>query len=614
MSFRSFHRVVSSRCAWTLALSLPIAATVAVAQPQTITVTATRVPVRVSDVVAEVTVLDRAAIERSEGRTLVDLLSQQAGLQSTSTGGLGKNSGLFIRGLESRHTLLLVDGVRVHSATVGSPSLDNLPLEGVERIEIVRGPLSSLYGSGAFGGVVQVFTRRGGDGLSTNAKASAGSHGYGQLSAGVGFGDGRFDAAVQLQHTRTSGISATNPHVPFGSHDPDADGFRQNAGTLRLGWRLSPGWRVDALALQSTGKSDLDDGPGSAQAELENRIGSVSLSGSVAPGWRARLFVSDATDSYETLSSASAFATLGVISTRQRQYGWENSFDTVAGTLLTLAERIEEKVSRPQQPFQVDQRHIDALAVGLSGAAGAHVWQASLRHDRNSQFGSQNNGALGYGFAVTPAWRIGASVGASYVAPSFNQLYFPNFGNPLLVPEEGEHAELSLRWTSAVHSLRAAYYEHRYRGFITSGPQPVNLPQARIDGVSVSYEGRWRTLELTASLDHTDPRNATAGHANHSRLLPRRAQRAARVGADWDSGAFSVGATLAAFSHRFDNPANSTRLAGYGTLDLRAEWTLAPAWRLAVKLNNAADKRYETALGYNQPRREAFVTLRYASK
>lgn len=615
MLFRSFHRVLRSRRVLALTVSLPFAASAAQAQPQTITVTATRVPVRVSDVVAEVTVLDRAAIERSEGRTLVELLSQQAGLQFTSTGGLGKNSGLFIRGLESRHTLLLVDGVRVFSATVGSPSLDNLPLEAIERIEIVRGPLSSLYGSGAFGGVIQVFTRRGGQGLSANAKASAGSHGYGQAAAGVGFGDGRFDAALQVQHTQTRGISATNPQVPFGSHHPDDDGFRQNAGSLRLGWQLSPGWRVDAMALQSTGKSDLDDGPGgSAQAELENRLGSVALSGSVLPGWRTRLFVSDATDSYETLSSASAFASLGVISTRQRQYGWENSFDTPAGTLLALAERMEEEVSRPGQPFDVSQRHIDAVAAGLSGTAGAHSWQASLRHDRNSQFGKQNNGALGYGFAITPAWRVGASVGASYVAPSFNQLYFPNFGNPLLVPEEGEHAELSLRWTAAEHSLRAAYYEHRYRGFITSGPQPVNLPKAKIDGVTVSYEGRWRALDLTASLDHTDPRNATAGNANNDKLLPRRAQRAARLGADWNGGSFSAGATLAAFSHRFDNAANTVRLGGYGTLDLRAEWTLAPAWRLGLKLNNAGDKRYETALGYNQPGREGFVTLRYAMR
>ena len=584
-------------------------------QPQTITVTATRTPVRVSDVVAEVTVLDRAAIQRSEGRTLVEILSQQPGLQFSSTGGLGKTSGLFIRGLEARHTLLLVDGVRVFSATVGTPSLDNLPLEMVDRIEIVRGPLSSLYGSGAFGGVIQVFTRRGGPGLSGSAKASAGSNGYGQLAAGVGFGDGRFDGAVRVQHTRVDGFSATNAQVPFGSHHPDDDGFRQNAGSVRLGWQLTPGWRVDATVLQSTGKSAIDDGPSAgAQAEVHNRVGMVSLGGSVAPGWRMRLFASDATDSYDTLSSASAFAALGAIRSRQRQYGWENSLDTPLGALVLLAERLEERVSRPGQPFQISKRHVDAAAAGLSGAAGPHLWQASLRRDRNSQFGNQDNGAVAYAFALTPAWRVGASLGASYVAPSFNQLYFPNFGNPLLVPEEGEHGELSLRWTAGEHNLRAAWYEHRYRGFITSGPQPVNLPKARIDGLTLSYETRWRNLQLNASLDHTDPRNATVGNPNHDKLLPRRAQRAARLGADWDGGGWSAGATAAAFSQRFDDAANTVRLAGYATLDLRADWRIDRQWTLGARLNNVGDKAYHTALGYNQPGREAFVTLRWTSR
>lgn len=141
-----------------------------------VTVTATRVPTPVSALVAEITVLDRAAIERAEGRTLAELLAQQPGLQLSSNGGLGKTSSLFIRGLEARHTLLLVDGVPLSSSTVGTASLDNLPLESIERIEIVRGPLSSVYGNGAMGGVIQIFTRRGQPGLTGQGKLSLGSN------------------------------------------------------------------------------------------------------------------------------------------------------------------------------------------------------------------------------------------------------------------------------------------------------------------------------------------------------------------------------------------------------------------------------------------------------
>ncbi len=621
--FRSCHFFTLSRRALLPALlSSPFLLCMATARAQstteTITVTATRMPARVSEVVAEVTVLERADIERAEGRTLVALLAQQAGLQFSSNGGLGKTASLFIRGLEARHTLLLVDGVRVASATVGTPSLDNLPLEAVERIEIVRGPVSSLYGSGAMGGVIQVFTRQGGRGLSANAKIAAGSHGFSQAAGGVGFGEAVWDAAAQVQHTDTRGVSATNAQVPFGSHDPDRDGFRQTGGSLRLGWQpfgdtRRADWRLELLTLQSRGLTRLDDGPGAdARAQMENRLASLSARGHVAPGWRMRLSAAESVDAYDTLASASPWAALGVIQTRLHQYGWENSVDTPLGTALLLAERHKETVSRPGAPFEVSERHIDGLALGLDGHAAAHAWQASLRHDRNSQFGGTTTGALAYGYAITPAWRAGASWGTGFNAPSFNQLYYPGFGNPLLLPEKGRHGELSLRWTVGEHRLRAAYYEHRYRGFITSGPLPANLPKARIDGVTLAYEGRWRAVDLSASYDHTDPRNATAGHANEDKLLPRRAPDMLRLGADWQAAAWSAGATLAAASHRFDDAANATRLGGYATLDLRVRWALERRLSLGVELNNAAGKSYETALGYPQPGREVFVTLRHA--
>lgn len=583
---------------------------------QQVVVTATRVPLPVNQLVAEVSVIDRATIERNEGRTLVELLSQQAGLQFSSNGGLGKTASVFIRGLEARHTLLLVDGVRVGSATVGTPSLDNLPLEAVERIEIVRGPMSSVYGSGALGGVVQVFTRQGTRGLSANAKLAVGSQRYRQAAAGLGWGDGLFDVAAQLQHTDTRGIAASNERVPFGSFNPDRDGFRQNAGSLRLGFAPGGDWRVEMLALQSTGLTRLDDGPGAdARAELDNRISSLSARGSVRPGWQMRVSLGESRDAYDTLASASPFAALGAITTRSRQTAWENTLATPLGTALLLLERTSERVGRPGAPFSVSERDIDALALGLNGNAGPHSWQASLRRDRNSQFGGVSTGALAYGWALSPAWQLGASYGSSQTLPSFNQLYFPGFGNPRLLPEEGKHGEISLRWTAGEHQLRAAWYDYRYGGFISSGPQPVNLPRVEIDGLSFSYEGRWQQLDLRAALDHTDPRNATVGNANFGKQLARRARQALRLGADWQGGAWSAGASLQAFSHRFDEAANTNRLGGYATLDLRAEWQLARSdagtTALGLRINNIGGKVYATTLGYNQPGREAFLTLRH---
>ncbi len=369
---------------------------------------------------------------------------------------------------------------------------------------------------------------------------------------------------------KTAAFSATNAKAPFGNFNADRDGFRQNSASLRLGWWPSADWRADLLSLQSTSLTRLDDGPGAdARAELQNRLISLSARGQVLAGWNTRFSVSDATDSYNTLASASQFAALGVIKTRSHQFGWENSASTPLGTALVLLERTTEKVSRPGQPFALSERDIDALALALSGAAASHSWQGSLRRDSNSQFGGVTTSALAYGYALDPAWRLGASYGSSQVLPSFNQLYFPNFGNPALLPEKGQHCEVSLRWSEAEHSLRAAYFDYRYRGFISSGPQPVNLPRVEIDGLSLAYEGRWRELALTAALDHIDPRNATVGSANFGKQLARQAKDALRMGADWQAGAWSAGATVSAFAQRYEEAANVNRLGGYGLPDLR---------------------------------------------
>ena len=579
-----------------------------------VVVTATRSATRIGETVAEVTVIDRAELERSDGQMLIEVLAREPGIQFGSTGGLGRTGSLFIRGHESRHTLLLIDGVRVGSATSGTPSLDNLPLDSIERIEIVRGPLSSLYGSDAVGGVVQIFTRRGREGLRPNARMTVGSNRYRQLGGGLSFGDGRFDGAVQLQALDTDGFSATNPRVPFGNFNSDRDGFRQNAASVRLGGQLTDRWRLEGLLLESRGTVQYDDGLGTdSRAKLRTAVQSLQAIGRPGNDWSTRLIAAHSVDRYDTVASANPFFGLGVIETTQQQFTWENTFATRLGTALAVLERLDQDVSRPGQPFAVSDRTIDALALGLSGEAASHGWQASVRNDRNSQFGNQTTGSLGWSYAFTPAWSAGASYGTSFVAPSFNQLYFPGFGNPDLKPEEGKHAELSMQWKAGRHDVRAAWFDSRIRSFITSGPTPVNVPRTRIDGLALSYSGRWNDVVLGASVDRIDPRNETTG-ANFGKMLPRRAKLALKTHADWGRGPWSVGATWSAYSDRFDDAANTRPLAGYGTIDLRADWRFSRDWSLGARLNNVGDKAYETAFGYNQPGRELFLTVRYAPR
>ena len=576
-------------------------------------VTGTRTPTRVDEALGDVAVIGRDQIEQSAGKTLAELLGQQAGVQFWASGGLGKASSVSLRGLEARHTLLLVDGVRYSSATVGTPTWENIPLESIERIEIVRGPLSGLYGSDAVGGVIQIFTRRGKDGLRGNAVATVGSKRFGQLGGGLSFGQGAFDGSIQVQHMENRGFSATNSAVPFGSFNADNDGFRQNSGSAQLGWKIGGGWRADARLLQSDGVSQYDDGPGAdAKAKLRTQIASISVGGPMNAIWQTSLRVARSADDYITLATASPFSDLGKIGTVQDQLVWENTVATPIGAAVVILEQTRQKVSRPGEPFSVSDRNITGVAAGLNGQAGAHHWQANLRHDSNSQFGSQTTGTAAYGFDITSRWRVGASYGTSFVAPNFNQLYFPNFGNPKLLPEEGKQSELNVRWLGSNQQARVAYFDNRIRGYISSGPLPTNIPRTRIDGVTASYEARIANVALAASVDHVNPRNDTNGSSSYGKLLPRRVKDSAKFGADVDLGAWHVGGSFVAFSERFDNAANTTRLPGFATLDLRADWRFAKKWSVGLRLNNVTDKKYETVYGYNQPGREGYLTLRYS--
>jgi vitamin B12 transporter len=279
-----------------------------------------------------------------------------------------------------------------------------------------------------------------------------------------------------------------------------------------------------------------------------------------------------------------------------------------------VLERIQQDVTRPGAPFSVSERSIDALALGWSANVNAHDVQASLRRDRNSQFGNATTGALAYAYEFTDVWRAGGAYGTSFTAPSFNQLYFPGFGNPNLKPEEGRHGELFVQWATGVQEWRATAYEHRYDLFISSGPQSGNVPKVKISGATLAWNARLDAWALAASYDHVNPQNDSVGTANFGKQLPRRAKQALKASADWQWATYSIGASMQAYSGRFDDTRNTIRLGGYGVLDLRANWAFLPDWSVGLRLNNVAGKSYETAFGYNQPGREGFVTLRWAPR
>jgi vitamin B12 transporter len=588
-----------------LALSLSSSGALAQAPLQQTIVTATRTETRADELVSDVTVIDRQQIENSTARSLAELLARNGGLQMSANGGLGKQSSVFTRGTENRHTIFLVDGVRVGSATAGIPNWDAIPVDMIERIEILKGPGSALYGSDGVGGVVQVFTHRGTQGFHPYAALTAGSYQHYELAAGVTGGQGALGYTLGVQRTREQGFSATNPRVPFGNYNPDDDPFEQDAVNGSLRYDLGGGWAVDGTALYSDGTSWIDDGPGfDSRSAVRALAAQAGIKGRPTAGWLTSLRVSQGEDTSNSIVASFP----GAFKTSQRQWTWQNDIDTPAGVVLAGLEQRQQDVSATTA-YAVTERTIRAVFAGLNGNAGAHSWQANLRRDDNTQFGGATTGFAGYGYRITPAWRASASYGTSFVAPSFNQLYFPGFGNPDLQPEEGKNYDLSIAWARDGHEVKLVRFDNRIRGFMTNTTLPQNIPRARIEGWTLSYGGAFGRLALRGTLDLLDPRNEVNGNQ-----LPRRSEQQATAAADWQQGAWRFGGSLLAVGERFDDAANLNRLGGYATIDLYADWQFSRDWSVQGKVNNLADRDYETAMGYNQPGRAFYVTLRWQPK
>lgn len=572
-------------------------------------VTANRVETRTSELTSEVIVVDREAIENSAGRTLIEVLARTASVQLSSNGGRGQTSGVFIRGTESRHTVLLIDGVRYGSVTAGTPIWDNIPLEMIERIEVVKGPASAMYGSDAAGGVIQIFTRRGQQGFFPHASLTLGSEGHHEVAAGLRGGQGDVSYSLNVQDLAEKGFSATNPAVPFGSYNPDRDGFDQRSVSGSVDWRFTPGWKFSATGLQSEGTVQFDDGPGAdTRSRLRSSNLSLGIEGQLTSQWKSRLTYGRSVDRINALTSASPWNLPGLFETTQDQWTWQNEVATPVGLLVAGLESLQQSVDS-STPYDVTQRRVHSVFAGLTGNAGAHSWQLNARGDKNSQFGNNTTGYAGYGYQIAPQWRVHGAYGTSFVAPSFNQLYWPGFGSPTLQPEKGKNAEVGVTWTAGDHSVKLIHFDNRIRGYITPGTAPTNVPRARIDGWTLGYEGRAGALALRASVDALDPRNEQTGLR-----LQRRAKTQVNLGADYTVGAWTLGGSVLHAGNRFEDAANTTPLAAYTTVDLSVRYALNRDWSLQANINNLTDRQYETALGYNQPGRGVFLTLRWQPK
>ncbi|WP_313400590.1 TonB-dependent vitamin B12 receptor [Stenotrophomonas sp.] len=608
-----------------LALALPGVATAqnAPTELDDITVTATRTPISIENSVVPVQVIDRAQIDRSQATTLQDLLRGRAGLDFTNQGGIGKITSLFLRGTNSNQVLVLVDGVRIGSATNGMATLQDLPIDQIERVEIVRGPRSSLYGSEAIGGVIQIFTRTAGQGLQQNLAITAGSNNLRQVGAGFSNRGERGWISAQGGYQDTDGINACRGTAAgWGAgcyaDEPDRDGYRNTSINVRGGYALSETLNLEGHVLNSASRNEYDGSIfGGNEADNRQQVYGAKLAWLPSDSLRLTAQVGrnvDQADAYFAANGSRTFAS--TFDTRRDTAAVQGDIVLAEGQQLSVGADWQNEQITSSTNFDVRERDNTGVFAEYQGQFGAHSLQASVRNDDNEQFGNHTTGSLGYGFAFGNGLRLTASAGTGFKAPTFNDLYYPGFSNPLLQPEESKSLNLGIAQYADTWNWTFNAYETRIDQLIgyDSSFALVNVAEARIRGAELTGFLSLAGFDINAQASFTDPRDHTAGAATYDNLLARRARTTGRLDVDKRFGPLRLGVTAAGSGHRFDNAANSVRLAGYGTVDLRVEYAINDAWSLQAKAANVFDREYETVAWYNQPGREYQLTLRYNSK
>ncbi len=577
-----------------------------------IVVTASRVVQTADETLASVTVIDREEIEKQQAVSVPDLLRGVPGLVVSNSGGPGSPSSLFLRGTNSDHVLVMIDGVKVGSPTLGTTPFEHIPVEQIERIEIVRGPRSSLYGSEAVGGVVQIFTRRGGGEWSPSFSLGGGRYGTYKGSAALSGGGGSAWFNATLSGVDTRGFNACDGEPGVAgcfTREPDTDGYRNLSGSLRAGYRFDNGTEVDTHWLRTEGDTEFD-GDFQNESETVQQVLGAGVRLSPTDIWALSLKAGRSRDDSDNFKD-------GVFSTRfeteRDTVSLQNDISVAEDHLLTLGLDYQDDRVGGSTAYPVTSRDNNGLFGQYLRRFGLHDIQASLRGDDNEQFGSHTTGGLAWGYEFADGLRLTASYGTAFRAPTFNQLYFPDFGNPDLRPEESESIELGLSGRVGWGNWSLNAYQTDLDDLIAFDANtfaPGNIEAARIRGLEAVVDARFLDWDLGANLTLLDPLNRGSG-PNRDNLPPRRAEWSLRVDLDRAFGRFSLGATLLAVGRRYDDIANTLELDAYATVDLRAEYRLAQAWRIQARADNLFDEDYETASFYNQPGRSLFLTLRY---
>lgn len=581
-------------------------------------VTANRIEQPLSDLVADMSVVGRETIETAGAVGVADVLSRLPGVQMVRNGGAGSTTSVYLRGADTRFTAVYIDGIRVDSQSTGGASWQDIPLEAIDRIEVLRGPAAAVYGSDAIGGVVQIFTKKGEGKAKPYVGLGWGSRGTVKAQAGVSGGVAGWDYSLGVSHASSNGFNAKTS----AGFNPDADGYRNNAFNGRVGYQINSNHRVEATALTSYMNAGYDATVSKTSPMADDR--SIYKMNAVGLNWLAkwsdvystRLQYTQSRDFYQT--KPSVYET----DTRLHSYLFQNEWRLGAQTVTAALERREDKLVNNGLDIGSRNRSQNALALGYGLHAGKHTLQLNARHDRDSEFGGHTTGSAAYGYEFMPNWRATASAGTAFRAPTLYQR-FSQYGDASLSPEKGRNVELGLKWDKGSDSFSATLYRNNVSNLINYvggtgtcagntglyGGCYANVAKARYEGITLAATTRLGMVNLQGSVDFQDPRDT-----DKDLQLARRSKRYANLSADTTLAGWKLGAEMQAAGKRFDDAANKIVLGGYTLWNLSAQKQLTREWSLVARINNLADKRYELARTYATEGRSGYIGVKWEAR
>lgn len=603
-------------------------------QPQAlpeVLVTATRIDTPKNQLTAGTTVYTRADIERLQVKTFPDLLRGTTGIDMTQQGGDGKTTSIFMRGTNSDHVLVLVDGIKMGSVTLGTSSFEFIPIDQIERVEIIRGPQSSLYGSEAIGGVIQIFTRKGAHSDSPKFTVDAGGGNYSTLKAS-GTVNGNWQNSwynFGASHYNTEGFNACQRNGACFTNEPDPDGYYNTAVNGRIGHRFDNNAEIEGSFMRSSGRTEFD-GFLQNKTKFINQVAALTGSMYFLDNWKSTLRLGQSLDQNDNFSPNGAF--FSRFDSTRWNATWLNEITLNDDHKAVLGTDYRLDEIDTSDNYQNNSRY----DVGVFGELHSRVFDdhfinASLRWDHNEAFGDYVTGNIGWRYNSPIGISPFANFGNAFKSPSFNSLYFPrlnspfqgtNFiyqGNPNLNPEESTTVEVGLIGNHSGFNWEARAFHTNIDQLITdkttlinpvtSFTQPENIKKAQIDGLELEFSKQWFGWNHKLNMTWLDPRD----RETNARLL-RRYQKSLSYDLSRSFGQFDVGAYLLAQGNRHDidfSNGSTVAVGGFVTLDLRAAYHIDKNWTINAKLNNLLDKQYQTINTYNTADRNFFVSIHY---